>query len=430
MNSRRIVFVCHTAAGESLRSARAIAQLDDVTLLGISQGVVGAECREFTEMRTIADVHDKEQLIAAAQSYGSLNKIVTAQETLLLPVAEANEALGLAAMSSETVKRTLDKSQLKTTLKRAGIKTPRDQIVTSAEDAQRFASEVGFPIIIKPVGGSGALTTFRIGDEQQLTELVALVQPSPARPVIAEAFVFGMEMCFDTITIANEPQYYSLCLYDPPIINALEDPARQWQCIMPRHIDNYIYEKFIAQGLAAARALQVGNAMTHMEGFLSRGGPAGFIDATLRPAGARIGPMFGFACDVDPYRVWARIMVDTSFDGPFERKFAVGTIFLRGLGSGLVEHVVGIDHVSKELGNSLVEAHWPRVGAAKSPTYTGDGFVTVRHADVGVVEEAFELIERTVRITYTSSKPDSPVGNLDRLRNYKSLNKPAWEATL
>ena len=404
MSNRRIVFACHTAAGESLRSAHAIAKLDDVTLLGI-----------------VSDVHDTEQLLAAARSYGNLTRIVTAQETLLLPVAEANEALGLAAMSSETVKRTLDKSRLKATLKRAGIMTPRDRMVTNAAEAQSFAGEVGFPIVIKPVGGSGALTTFVIPDEEQLARVIQLIQPSS---VIAEAFVTGQELCFDTVTIANEPQYHSLCLYKPSIIQALEEPGRQWRCVMPRHIDN-VYQDFIAQGLAAVRALQVGNAMTHMEGFLN----GGFIDATLRPAGARIGPMFGFACDVDPYRVWARVAVDGCFDGPLERKYAVGTIFLRGLGSGSLEHVRGVDTVCEKLGSSLVEAHWPRAGAAKSPTYTGDGFITVRHADIGVVEEALDLIERTIKISYSSSKPDLQSENT-RLRDYKSLNKPAWEATL
>ena len=402
MSSRRVVFVCHTATGESLRSANAIAELDDVTLSIVSH------------------VHDTEQLIAAAQSYGNLYKIVTTHEALLLRVAEANEALGLTAMSSETVKRTLDKSQLKATLKRAGIKTPRDQIVSNVAEAESFAREVGFPIVIKPTGGSGALTTFDIHDEEQLAQVLQLIQP----PVIAEAFVSGQELCFDTITIENEPQFYSLCEYSPPILYALQNPETQWRCVMPREIDDK-YRDFITQGLAAVRALQVGNAMTHMEGFVN----GGFIDATLRPAGARIAPMFGFACDVDPYRMWARVAVDGCFDGPLERKFAVGTIFLRGLGSGLIEHVAGVDTVSEKLGGSLVEAHWPRPGAAKSPTYTGDGFITVRHSDVGVVEEALDLIDRTIKITYTTSKPDSPVWT-ERLRSYRSLNKPAWEATL
>jgi hypothetical protein len=400
MSKRRIIFVCHTAAGESLRSARAIANLDDV------------------EMCLVSDVHDTVQLIATAQAFihnrGNVHKIVTAQETLLLPVAEANEALGLAAMSSETVKRTLDKSQLKATLKQAGISTPRDQIVTTLEDAQRFAREVGFPIVIKPAGGSGALTTFQIHNEAQLAHVIDLMQP----PLIAEAFVSGQELCFDTITIDNEPQFYSLCEYNPSIIKALQDPERQWQCVMPREID-IKYRDFIAQGLAAVRALEVGNAMTHMEGFAN----GGFIDATLRPAGARIAPMFGFACDVDPYHVWARIAVDGRLDGPLERKYAVGTIFLRGVGSGVIEQVNTIEN------SLIVEAHWPRIGARKSPTYTGDGYVTVRHPDKAVVHDMLNLIGRTVKITYTSSQPDSPTPETLR-DNYKSLTTPAWEATL
>ncbi len=99
---------------------------------------------------------------------------------------------------------------------------------------------------------------------------------------------------------------------------------------MPRDITADRYSKFIEQGLAAVRALKVGNAMTHLEGFLLEGGRVRFTDATLRPAGARIGPMLAFAYDVDPYRVWARVSVDGCFDGPWERKYAVGTVFLRG----------------------------------------------------------------------------------------------------
>ena len=426
MSSRRIVFVCHTAAGESLRSAQAIAKLDNVTLLGISQGPGSTEL--FAEMRSVSDVHDAEQLIAAAKTFGSLTKIVTTQETLLLPVAEANEALGLAAMSSQTVKRTLDKSQLKATLKRAGVKTPDDQVITNAAHAHRFANEIGFPIIIKPVGGSGALTTFKIRDAQQLAQLMQLIQPSPDNPVIAERRAFGVERCFDTITIANEPQYYSACDYNPSVLDAVENPERQWQCVMRRNIDRRGEEDFIEQGLTAVRALNVGNAMTHMEGFQSRGGPEGFIDATLRPAGARIAPMFGFACDVDSYRVWARVMVDGCFDGPLERKYEVGTIFLRGVGSGVVERVEGVDTVYEKIDDLLVEVHWPKLGAPKSPTYTGDGFITIRHGDHGVVRNAIDLIERTVKITYSSSKPEEALW-ADRLRNYKSLNKPAWEST-
>lgn len=404
MSTRRIVFVCRALAGEALRCARAIQELEDVTLATV--------CAE--------DVDDVEKLIDAAKSCGDVYRIVTAQETLLLSVAKANEALGLKAMSSELVERTLDKSKLKATLKSAGIKTPQDRIIEAGEDARRFALEVGFPIVLKPLNGSGALTTFRITSEEQLAGVVNLLEP----PVIAETHVHGQELCFDTVTIDNEPQCYSVCCYDPPIIEAVENPSVQWRGVMPRDLD--AYKPFIAQGLAAVRALRVGNAMTHMEGFIDESGPAGFIDATLRPAGARIGPMFGFAHDVDPYRVWARVAVDDAFDGPLERKYAVGTIFLRGPGSGSVKIVAGIETVQDELSSVIVESRWPKVGGPKSATYTGNGFITVRHPQTSVVQNALDFIDETVRITYSSPQAVETAWS-ERIDNFRELNRPAWD---
>lgn len=408
--SRGIIFACRSATGEALRCANAIRELEGVTLLEI-----------------VEDPGDVSQLIQAAGRHASVYRIVTAQETLLLPVAEANEALSLAAMGVELVTRTLDKAKLKATLKQAGLKTPHDQIVTNADDARRFVSEVGFPIILKSTHGSGALTTFRIRDDEQLTQIANLIKT----PMLAETCVIGEELCFDTVTIANEPQCYSVCCYDPPILDALEDPHRQWRCVMPRDLTRY--DEFIREGLAAVRALQVGDAFTHMEGFINASGPAGFVDATLRPAGARIGPMFGFAFDVDPYRLWARVAVDGCFDGPLERKYAVGTIFLRGPGSGAIENITGLEAVQEQLNHMIVEAHWPKIRVTKSATYTGDGFITVRHPQTSVVHEALDLIDRTIRITYTGA--DAPAESLEslwanRLRNFKQLNRPAWDTAI
>ncbi|HEX6047218.1 MAG TPA: ATP-grasp domain-containing protein [Pyrinomonadaceae bacterium] len=397
---RRIMFVCRALTGEALRCANAIQDLDDVTLL------------------TVEGVDHARQLIDAARAHGSVDRIVTAQETLLAPVAEANEALNLDAMRSEVVTRTLDKAKLKSILERAGLKTPRDRVIATVDDARRFVNEIGFPIVMKPMNGSGAITTFRITTDEELTSIVKLIDG----PVIAQAYIHGQELCFDTVTIDDEPQCYAVCCYDPPIIEAVEDPQKQWRCIMPRELD--AFEDFIRDGLKAVRALEVGSAVTHMEGFID----SGFIDATLRPAGARIGPMFGWAFDVDPYRLWARVVVDGAFDGPLERKYAVGTIFLRGAGSGYVEVVDGLEEIQQQLDRVIVEARFPKIGVAKSATYTGDGFITVRHADTAVVQNALDLIERTIRITYTGADTQQPNWG-HRLQHFKDLNRPAWENT-
>ena len=443
--TRRVVFVCRSAAGESLRSAQALSSLDHVELSVIVESTVGVALRGHpiggapngwpqratptvnAEVLNVKNIHDAEQLIAVArkliEKYGPLDHIVTAQETLLEPVAKTREALGIPGMSSATVRQTLDKSLLKSTLRRAGIQTPADRIVTSTTDAVRFLSEVGFPIMLKPLSGSGALATLLIHTAADLDHALQLMQPSSDHPVLAEAYLHGQELCLDTITIDNEPQLYSICCYYPSILEALEHPEQQWTCLMPREMDDELYGDFIEQGLAAVRPLAVGNSFTHMEGFLDPTGKLlGFTDATLRPAGARIGPMLGFAYDVDPYRAWARVAVDGCFDGPWERKYAVGTIFLRGTGSGTVERIEGIEKIENDL---IVDARWPQPGARKSDTYTGDGYITLRHPETSKVKDALELIRNEIKITY--SDPETNLEWKDRFQNYQKLNRPAWE---
>ncbi|HWN98190.1 MAG TPA: hypothetical protein VNS63_02865 [Blastocatellia bacterium] len=435
---RRIVFVSRSMTGESLRHAQAISSLGGVCLLGIAEHLPDSRDQQlFEEVACISDAHAPEQLIACArklaEKYGGLNAIVTTHELLLESVALASEALGLQGLSASAVRRVLDKSRLKPILERAGIDTARDRLLTGTEDARQFVAEVSLPIVLKPLSGSGGLATWCIRSREQLEMALELMLPSSENPVLAEEYLHGQELCIDTITIGNEPRFYSICYYRPSILKALEDPCTQWSCVMPRDISGDLYRRFIEQGIAAIRALSIGNAMTHMEGFLVEGGVR-FTDATLRPAGARIAPMLAYAYDIDPYVAWARASVDGCFDGPWERKYAVGTIFLRGPGNGLVKEVHGMESVESQIGELLVDSRLPRVGAAKSVTYTGDGYLSVRHPETRVVEDSLDFIARTVRIEYTISESPMPADGAaseqwkERLQHFdKQLYKPAWE---
>jgi hypothetical protein len=103
----------------------------------------------------------------------------------------------------------------------------------------------------------------------------------------------------------------------------------------------------------------------------------------------------------------------------------VGTIFLRGIGSGVIENVEGIEKIRSDLGDLIVDARWPKAGARKSDTYTGDGYITIRHPDTSKVKDALELIRNTIKLSY--SEPETNLQWKDRFQNYQQLNRPAWE---
>lgn len=430
--TRGIVLLARELTGESLRGARAVGRLDAVRVFGIAQRLPDArDAGLFERAVRVEDIHDPAQLIAAlrglAEGHGPIERVVTAQETLLVAASQAAEAIGIRGPDGEAVRRTLDKARLREALESAGVGTARGALIGGIDDARKFVGEVGFPIVLKPRTGSGGLATWRISGDEQLALAVELMTPSPESPVLGEECNDGPELCLDTITIANVPRLYSVGRYRPSILEALEDPTSRWTCVLPRDNGGDRCREFVAQGLEAVRALVVGDAVTHMEGFLTDGGGPRFTDATLRPAGARIGPMLGLAYDIDPHFAWARAVVDGAFDGPWERRYAVGTVFLRGTGRGRVGRVEGVEAVGRELGDLLVENRPPRPGAPRSATYTGDGYMTVRHPETRVVEEALRFIDETVRVTYTDPEPPESrrerwAGRLD-----PQLSRPAWD---
>jgi hypothetical protein len=110
--------------------------------------------------------------------------------------------------------------------------------------------------------------------------------------------------------------------------------------------------------------------------------------------------MMGIAHDADLYRAWARAVVDGAFDGPWERRWAVGCAFLRGQGRGRVAGLSGVDRMQREIGHLVVEARLPTVGAPKSDSYEGDGYAIVRHPDTEVAKRALALIIENIRVHY------------------------------
>jgi hypothetical protein len=155
-----------------------------------------------------------------------------------------------------------------------------------------------------------------------------------------------------------------------------------------------------ALGLRAVKALGLETGFTHMEWFRRDDGSLAIGEIAARPPGANIVLSNGYAHDADMYRAWARAVVDGAFDGPWERKYAVGVAFLRGVGNGRVSAVTGVDEAHRRIGHLVVKSRLPTVGAPRADTYEGDGYVVVRDPDTEVVKAAVKTIIETVGVRY------------------------------
>lgn len=402
---RTVVFVVPYPAEASIRFARAFAELKAVRLIGLVQKPpTGAAAKPFANFVKVNDAFDVGQLIEGCEKvrkkYGGLHQIVGVLEPLQVPLAEARAWFKLPGTDPKTADLFRDKAKMKDALRAAGLPCARHKVITSLADAVSFVREVGFPIVIKPPAGAGTKATWRVKNLEELQGVVAAIHPRPDNPTLGEEFLKGREYCFDTITVKGRILFENVSRYYPGPLEVIENPWIQWCCVLPRDISGPEYNgiKVIADKTIAALGLKDG--MTHMEWFQRPDGSLAIGEIAMRPPGANISVMTGYAHEEDLYRAWVRAVVDGAFDGKWERQYAVGTAFLRGMGRGRVAGVTGVAEAQRQLGPSVVEAKLPTIGAPKSDSYEGDGYVIVRDPSTEVVKQLLSTIIQTVRVYY------------------------------
>jgi formate-dependent phosphoribosylglycinamide formyltransferase (GAR transformylase) len=390
-----------------MRFVRAVAKLDDVRLLGVvhtppsgDDAALYHDVVRVTDPSSLQDVLDGVEV--CRRRHGQPYRILGILEAMMVQLAEARERFGVDGTSVKTATLFREKALMKDALRAAGLPVARHTLVTGSSDALAFAEEVGFPMVLKPPAGMGAKATFRVESREALERALEEAHVSPQSPVLAEQMLRGSEHSFETITIGGEPRVSSVANYHPGCLEVLENPWIQWACVLPREMDTARVARARAVGFAAIRALGLEDGMTHMEWFEKTDGSLAIGEIAARPPGPQLLYMTGIVHDVDVYRAWARAVVDGELDAPWERKYAAGCAYIRGVGSGRVAAVTGVRETHAAVSEYLVEAKLPTVGAPKNDSYEGDGYVIVKSESTAKVESLIKTIIETVNVHYTA----------------------------
>jgi Carbamoyl-phosphate synthase L chain, ATP binding domain len=349
----------------------------------------------------IDDPLDAGQIAAAVQGLGRqlgpLERLLAVLEQLQVPLAQVREHLGIPGMDPVTARNFRDKDQMKTVLAAAGVPCARHRLAVSAGDALEFTERVGFPMVVKPPAGAGAKSTFRLDDSEDLAAWLDAAPPAPDRPAQMEEFLTGDEGSYDSVMVGGQVVWDSVSSYLPTPLEVLRHPWMQWVVLLPRDISGEEYAGIRGVAPAALRALGLSTGLSHMEWFRRPDGTVAVSEVGARPPGAQITSMLCYAHDFDLYTAWARLMTHGSFDPP-ERKWAAGTVYLRGQGAGRIIATHGLDALPPEVTSLVVDSRLPRPGQPSSGSYEGDGYVTVRHPDTEVVTAALRKLVTTVRV--------------------------------
>ncbi len=398
-----VIFAAPLLSDNAFRMIDAAANLPDVQLGVITQD--GDDKMRHLRGRAahwrVDNILDVNQLLWAARElqtrHAPIHRLFGAFEHLQGPLAEARQALGIPGMTADVAANFRDKARMKTLLREAGLPCARHRLAASLAEAVAFAEHSGFPIVVKPPAGAGAVSTYRVESLDQLRRALTQSPPSAANPVLLEEFVVGEEHSFETITINGKHVWHSLSHYYPTPLTVIENPWVQWSIVLPREVDEKEYDDIRAAGRSALDVLGMQTGITHMEWFRRKDGSIAISEVAARPPGAQITTLMSRANEFDLVQEWTRTMVYDEFRAP-QRKYAAGAAFLRGQGQGQVVKVHGVAEVQRAVGDLVVDFKMPQIGATPSTSYEGDGYIIVRHPKTERVEQAIMKIISTIRV--------------------------------
>lgn len=350
----------------------------------------------------IDDVTNADQLEGAVRALGArlgtIDRCFGAYEQLQEPLALVREALGIQGLPSTAAANFRDKARMKDALRAAGVPVARHKVVNAAADARAFIQEVGYPIVIKPPAGAGAIATHRLRDDEALDALLGSMPPSPQQPWLAEEFLHGQEHSMETVSVNGRAVWHSLTRYDPTPLEVLEHPWIQWCVVLPREVDDAQFDDARATVSRALTALGMTTGVSHCEWFRRNDGTVAISEIAARPPGAQITTLISRAHDMDFVKAWLRLMIFGTFEAP-PRKYAVGAAYLRGQGTGRVRGVYGLDTVEREFGSLVCDFRLPVPGQVPTGSYEGEGFILLRHRDTNVVTNALRRLVSVVRVS-------------------------------
>jgi carbamoylphosphate synthase large subunit len=402
-----VVFVEPFFPASQRHFARALAQAG-ATVIGIGEYPADALDDELKgwlyHYEQIGSVTDAGALTAAVRRVQDrlwVDRLEATIEAHTLIAAQVREACTIPGTSYRTAWLCRDKPSMKQALREAGVPTAASAAVSSAAAVREFAERNGYPVILKPRSGAGALDTMRADDPAGLERALEVFGGQGAESIAVEEFVEGHEGFYDTITTDGRVAVDFAAHYYPNVLAAMRTRWISPQFISTNRIDSEPdYAQLREMGQRVITALGIGTSATHMEWFF---GPKGlkFSEIGCRPPGVGAWDLYSAGNDMDVYRAWADAIIGGQAGAAPSRQFASGIVALRPACDGTITGYSGVDELRQQLDAWVIDAHLPPPGTPTQPVaagYMANAYVRMRHPDYDTLRGMLDTVGRTLHV--------------------------------
>lgn len=244
----------------------------------------------------VVDTGDPAAVLAACAEL-DVAGVTSSSEYFVAAAGEAARALGLPHPDPEAIRACRDKARQRARLAAAGLPGPAFAAARSPQDAVSAAAAVGYPVVVKPVSGSGSIGVRRCTEESAVAAAAGSILAGTAgtglpeqRTVLVEAYLAGPEFSvetFDDRVVGVTAKHLGP---EPRFVETGHD--------FPAPLDPAPAAALGEAAVAALRALGLGWGAAHVELRLTAAGPR-VVEVNPRLAGGMIPRMVQEATGVD-----------------------------------------------------------------------------------------------------------------------------------
>ena len=239
--------------------------------------------------------------------YGKIDGLESNNEYWLEQDARLREDFNIPGMRPKELSVYKRKSGMKNFYAQAQVPCARFHLVTDLAESLAFIEKVGYPVIVKPDNGVGAVDTFKLSNEEELRRF----HETAHRQVqyIMEEFIPGDIYSYDAIIDSNG---HPLLETGNHTMESIMDTVNNLSSSV-FYIEKQIKDDLREAGRRCVAAFGVKSRFIHFEFFrltqdhdyLGKKGSVVALEVNLRPSGGFTPDMINFANSTDVYKDWA-----------------------------------------------------------------------------------------------------------------------------
>ncbi len=322
-----------------------------------------------------------------------LDAIVPVDDKGVVVAAIASDRLGLASNPPSAASAARNKLEMRRALRSAGVRQPEFRVLYPTSDAAEAASEVGWPVVIKPVGLAASQGVIRADDAAsavataaRVRAIVADADEDPEQPLLVEEFVPGVEVAVEALL--DDGHMDVLAVFDKP--DPLDGPYfEETLYVTPSRLPAATLARVEQTARAAAAGLGLREGPVHAE-LRIRGDEPYILEVAARSIGGLCARSLRFGLGVSLEELILRHALrlpihDTRLTHP-----ASGVMMLPIPRAGVLRKVRGLDAAGAAPGIAGVEITIAS-GRSVRPLPEGHrylGFLFARGASATEVERA------------------------------------------